>query len=459
MTIHDGKATSSRIDRRKRLPSGPKGHWLLGSTMDYMRDPLGFLERAAREYGDIFQLRLGNTRTYVLVHPELIDQVLHSQHKVFIKDKLTRLLTPVLGDGLLTSDGDFWRRQRKLAQPAFSMQQVRRYGEEMVAQTERMLDGWNGRFEGDFRHEMMRLTLEIVAKTLFNAEIEEQVEQIGASLDVVQDYFDDPTRWFRIREYIPTPATVRHRQAIRRLDRTVYGVIRQRRAGGEDPGDLLSRLLAAQDDEGTGMTDRHLRDEIVTLLLAGHETTALALTYTFHLLARHPEAEARLLEELNTVLGDRPATPEDLPNLPYADGVIKEAMRLYPPAWGIARESLEDVEIGGYDAPKGTQFFMIQWLVHRDPRWFDEPTAFHPERWLDGLEKRLPRCAYFPFGDGPRICIGQHFALMEAVLILATIARRYRLAVLPGQELSVAPSITLRPIAGTLMTALERIPS
>ena len=269
-------------------------------------------------------------------------------------------------------------------------------------------------------------------------------------------YFLDPMRWFRIREYLPTPSTLRHRRAIRGLDRIVYRIIRQRRASGLDPGDLLTRLLAAQDEGGGGMTDRQLRDEMVTIFLAGHETTALALTYAFYLLAQHPEVEARLVAELEEVLGDRPPTPDDVPRLRYTDWVIREAMRLYPPAWGIAREATSDCEVGGFQAPRGTQFFLVQWLVHRDPRWYDEPEAFRPGRRADDLERRLPRCAYFPFGDGPRICIGQHFAMMEAVLILAAVARCYRLSLVPGHRLELVPSITLRPGSGVRVVAHDR---
>jgi cytochrome P450 len=226
----------------------------------------------------------------------------------------------------------------------------------------------------------------------------------------------------------------------------IYGIIRHHRDSGRDSGDLLSRLLAARDDEcGGSMTDQQLRDEVVTLMLAGHETTALVMFYAFYRLAQAPEAEDRLAHELDSELGDRPATVRDVPNLKYTEWVIREAMRLYPPAWGIGREALADCEIGGYFVPKGTQIFLVQWLVHRDGRWFDQPESFKPERWDNDLIKRLPRGAYFPFGDGPRICIGNHFAMMEAVLLLATIARRYRLLIEPGQTLELLPSITLRP--------------
>jgi cytochrome P450 len=346
----------------------------------------------------------------------------------------------------LTSEGEFWRRQRRLAQPAFQRQQIERYAAVMVEHTERMLEAWHDGQVRDPHDDMMRLTLSIVAKTMFGTELAGEADIVGESLDVVTNHFMSPMRWFRVFDYLPLPSSRRYWRAIRLIDEIIYGIIRRHREIGRDTGDLLSRLLAARDEQGGGgMTDRQLRDEVVTLLLAGHETTALVLFYTFYLLAQSPDSEDRLAAELCEVLGDRPPNAADVPNLRYTEWIIREAMRLYPPAWGIGREALADCEIGGYHVPKGTQIFIVQWLVHRDRRWFDDPETFKPERWDNDLIKRLPRCAYFPFGDGPRICIGNHFAMMEAVLILATIARRYRLVIEPGQALELLPSITLRP--------------
>jgi cytochrome P450 len=364
---------------------------------------------------------------------------------------MTRWLIPLVGEGLLTSEGAFWRRQRKLAQPAFQRKEIERYAAVMVEHIERMLDSWHDGQVKDPHEDFMHLTLSIVAKTLFDAELGGDAILVGESLEVVMNFFMSPMRWFGIRERLPLPSTRRYHRAIKRIDDIVYGIIRQRRESGQDPGDLLSRLLAAQDEQGTQMTDRQLRDECVTLILAGHETTALVLFYTFYLLAQSPEAESRLARELQEVLGDRPATAADVSSLRYTEWVVREAMRLYPPAWGIAREALADCEIGGYDVPKGTQIFMIQYLVHRDARWFDDPETFRPERWDNDLIKRLPRCAYFPFGDGPRICIGNHFAMMEAVLILATIAHKYRMTIEASQTLELMPSVTLRPRHGLRM--------
>jgi cytochrome P450 len=419
---------------------------LLGNTFKYIRDQIGFLTWAVREYGDVVRLRLGNLTTYVLVNPEHIEQVLRTHADNFMKDKLTRWLVPLVGEGLLTSDGDFWRRQRRLAQPAFQRHQIDQYATVMVDHTEWMLSTWSSGQVRDPHVEMMRLTLGIVAKTLFDVELSGEAQLVGESLEIVMNYFMSPMRWFGIRERLPLPSTRRYVRAIRQIDDLIYGIIRQRRESRRDPGDLLARLLAARDaDTGESMSDQQLRDECVTLFLAGHETTALVLTYAFYLLSQAPEADRLLAAELREVLGERPPTAADVPSLRYAEWIIREAMRLYPPAWGIAREALADCEIGGYHVPKGTQLFMIQWLVHRDSRWFDDPETFRPRRWDNDLIKRLPRCTYFPFGDGPRVCIGNHFAMMEAVLCLATIAQKYRLNLEPGQVLELVPSVTLRP--------------
>jgi cytochrome P450 len=431
--------------QRVKLPPGPKGRFLLGNTLEYARDPLGFFTRAAREYGDFVKVRLGNLTTYLIVNPEHIEYVLRTHADNFMKDKLTRWLIPLVGNGLLTSEGEFWRRQRRLAQPAFSHQQIERYAGVMVAQTERMLESWHDGQVRDLHEDLMRLTLGIVAKTLFSSDLASEAAMVGESIEVVMNYFMSPMRWLGFRERLPLPSTRRYLRAIRQIDDLIYGIIRRRRAGGEDPGDLLSRLLGARDEQGNGMTDQQLRDESVTLILAGHETTALALFYAFYLLVASPSSEERLAAELREVLGGRAPCAGDVANLRYTEWIVREAMRLYPPAWGIGREALADCEIGGYDVPKGTQIFLVQWLVHRDSRWFADPETFRPERWDNDLIKRLPRCTYFPFGDGPRVCIGNHFAMMEAVLILATIAQKFRISAQPGHRLELLPSVTLRP--------------
>jgi cytochrome P450 len=441
---------------RGKIPPGPKGHFLIGHMLLILRDPLDFPTRCARDYGDVVRLRFGRMVTYLLSHPEHIELVLRGNHRNFRKDKGTRLLSGALGQGLLTSEGDTWRRQRQLAQPAFQLDQVQKYGEVMVAYAQRLLQDWRAGEIRDVHADMMRLTLDVVARALFGTSVAGKAETVGRVLDVVMTYYAGLMAWFPWLRWVPTPGNRRFRQAIHDLDAVIYETIAQRRAGGPVGEDLLCRLLTIRDEAGQGMTDRQLRDEVVTLFLAGHETTALALSYCFYLLATHPAAEARLTAELDEVLRGRPPTSADVSRLRYTEWVVKESMRLYPPAPGIGREALSDCEIGGYYVPRGTQIGLMQWVVHRDPRWFDDPEAFKPERWDNDLAKRLPRGAYFPFGDGPRICIGNHFAMMETVLVLATILQRYRLELAPGYKLELFPSITLRPKHGVQMVVRER---
>ena len=441
-----------------KIPPGPRGHLLLGCLPDYAGDTLGFMTRLARQYGDAVRFRLGRMSCYLFSHPDQIEEVLRSKSQHFIKDRPLQISTSVFGRGLLTSEGDLWRRQRRLIQPAFLAQQVRGYGPVMVEAAGRMLATWRDGQVRDIHAELMRVTFDVVARCLFGADLAERAEGVETAVGVLSDHFLNPLFWSPILRWLPAPSNLRFRRAVRLLDGIVYDLIRQGRGGGLDPGSLLSRLLEAQRQAGGRLTDRQLRDEMVTLLLAGHETTALALSYTFYLLARHLEAEARLVAELQEALGGRAPTAEDVPRLRYAEWVVKEAMRLYPPAWGLGREAIADCEVGGYHVPRGTQVLTIQWVVHRDPRWFEEPEAFRPERWADDLERRLPRCAYFPFGDGPRICVGQQFALTEAVLVLATVARRYRLTLVGDEPLELVASITMRPRRGITMRVQGRQP-
>jgi cytochrome P450 len=303
----------------------------------------------------------------------------------------------------------------------------------------------------------MVLTLKIAVKTLFNVDAERDVVLMSALSDELIKMFElqDSSMWLA-HNFLPTSANLRFRRLIKRLDEFIYDIIRQRRHGSEDTGDLLSMLLGAQDEDGSQMTDRQLRDEVMTLFLAGHETTALALSWTWCLLSQHPEAEARLVTELESVLGGRAPRVDDLPSLRYAEAIIKETMRLYPPAWAFGRQAIEDCEIGGYAVPKGRQLYFFPWVVHRDPRHFDYPGEFRPERWADEKMKQLPRYAYFPFGGGPRGCIGNSFAMMEAILVLTTVAQRYRLKLAEGQVIEPWPVFTLRPKYGIRMTMGRR---
>ncbi len=436
--------------------AGPKGHWLKGNLGQFIDGRLGFLEENFERYGDVFKIRLGPKPIVVFSHPDAIEEILVTKSKSFIKHFALRRTKRTLGNGLLTSEGDFWRRQRKLAQPAFNRDQIGKHAAMMVELAERMLNGWRDGQSRDAQDDMMRLTLEIAAKALFDADVTEESAGASEAMDFVMKAFT--ARLGKIApfpEWFPTPLNIRLNRAVSRLDNIVFRMISDRRKSGEDRGDLLSMLLKAQ-DEGGGMTDRQLRDEAMTLFMAGHETTANTLAWIVWLLAEHPEVEATLHAELDSVLGGRAPTLDDLHRLTYLDHVVTETLRLYSTVWLLGREAIEPVTIGGHLIPKGWTVYMSQWIVHRDPRWFDDPTEFRPERWADGLMKRIPRYAYFPFGGGPRICVGNNFALMETALILATIAGRFRLRLAPDANVVPLPTMTLRPEFGVKVVVERR---
>jgi cytochrome P450 len=443
---------------RPLAPPGPPRHWLFGNLKEFGRDQLGTMTRWAHEYGDVVSARFGPRPIVFLNHPDLVEEVLVNQNRKFIKHYRLRQTRRTLGHGLLTSEGEFWRGQRKLAQPAFHRERITSYARLMVDFTERMLQSWSDGQARDVQADMMKLTLEIVAKTLFDAEIEGDTADASAAMETLMRAFIARTgSLIAVPHWIPTPLNLRVERAIRRLERILMTVIAQRRASGEDRGDLLSMLLHAQDEEsGRRMSDRQLRDEVMTLFMAGHETTANTLAWTWVLLSRHPEAEARMHAELDSVLGDRLPTFADLARLKYTESVVNETLRINPVVWVLGREAIEPVELGGYLIPAGTTVFMPQWVIHRDCRWFDDPLAFRPERWADGMIQRIHRYAYFPFGGGPRICIGNNFALMEATLILATIARHYRLKLAAGLPIVPLATITLRPANGVKVVLTKR---
>ncbi len=443
-----------------RRPPGPKGSLLLGSLSDFRRDTLGFLARVAREYGDFVALRLGWRRVFLINHPDLIETVLVTESRHFIKHFVLRLLRPTMGNGILLSDGDFWIRQRRLIQPVFNKNRVATYGDVMVSYAERMAERWQDGETRDLHTDMMRLTLEIVAKVLFDADVAGQAADVGEALEMGMQTFI--RRWkslYPLPEWIPTPTNLKIKKVARRLDAIIYGFIKDRRTSGRDRGDLLSLLLHAQDvDDGGRMTDKQLRDEAMTLFLAGHETTANALAWTWYLLSQHPEVDAQLAAELHDVLGGRSPTVADLPRLRYTEMVVTESMRLYPPVYAFGREPVRNVRIGDYEVPRAATIIMSQWLMHRDGRFFDDPEQFRPERWADGLAKRLPKFAYFPFGGGPRLCIGNTFAMIEAVLVLATMAQKFRFTLAPGHPVVPLTTVTLRPKFGIKGVLTKRTP-
>jgi cytochrome P450 len=433
---------------RKQFPAGPSEglkRWSLGPLND---NPLEYFTKLAREYGDIAGLRVLNFRSIFINHPDLIEEVLVTNARKYSKGRVLRANRHVFGEGLLTSEGEFWLRQRRLAQPAFHRARIASYAATMVEYTQRMLNGWRGGEERDAHQEMMRLTLQIVGKTLFDADVESDAHEVGKSLELLLEIGANFRRTIFVPHWLPTPTNLRVKREVAQIEKILYRIIGERRASGRDAGDLLSMLLSAQDEDGSRMTDRQLRDEAITLFLAGHETTASTLSWTWWLLAQNPVVEGKLHAELDAILGDRAPSLDDLPRLAYTGHVITESLRLYPAAWGMARLVVEDHEIAGYPVTKGMGVAMVQWVVHRDPRWYDAPDEFRPERWENDLSKQLPRFAYFPFGGGPRQCIGNAFALMEATLILATIARKFRLRLEANHPVAPLASLTLRPRHG-----------
>jgi cytochrome P450 len=431
-----------------KFPPGPERGALDGIFSPFRRDPLTFLAQAARQYGDIVGLRFLHFRTYLISHPDFIEDVLVTHPRKFIKGRVLQANKRLFGNGLLTSEGDFWLRQRRLAQPAFHRARIGSYADTMVQYTGRLMESWKHGDVRDAHQEMMQLTLQIVGKTLFGADVTGDARAVGETLRLLLDLSSDFRKLIFTPKWLPTPRNIRTSLGVRRLEKIVYRIIAERRASGRDTGDLLSMLLAAQDEDGSRMNDRQLRDEAITLFLAGHETTANLLSWTWWLIAQHGDVEAQLHDELDSVLAGRAPGLDDLPKLRYTEHILTESMRLYPPAWGMARLAIEDHEISGYPVPKGTGVAIAQWVVHRDPRWYDAPEEFRPERWAGDLAKRLPRFAYFPFGGGPRQCIGNAFALMEATLIVATIAQQFRLRLVPGHIVLPLASITLRPRNG-----------
>ncbi|MDP9380731.1 MAG: cytochrome P450 [Chloroflexota bacterium] len=441
-----------------RYPPGPRYRIRTSTLLYYRRDPLGMFTRLAREHGDIASVRLASYDLVLLSHPQHIRDALVTNSRIFQKGPALKNTKIVLGEGLLTSEGEYHLRQRRLAQPAFHRQRVAAYGEVMAAHAARMRAAWREGITLDISREMSRLTLGVVAETLFGSHMEREADQVRKALTSAMGWFDlllVPYAHMLLR--LPLPASRRFHRAHAHLDRVIYGLIEDaRRREDRDCSDLLTMLLHSQ-EEGVGMTDAQLRDEALTIFLAGHETVANALTWTWYLLSQHPEVEMALHDELDTVLGGRLPTSSDVPSLPYTRMVLSESMRLYPPAWGVGRRAMEEYEVGGYRLPAGTVVVMSQWVTHRDPRWYPEPEKFDPARWTPEEEARRPRYSYFPFGGGPRQCIGEGFAWMEGVLLLATLAQQWKLRLAPAHKVETQPLITLRPKYGMRMTLERRV--
>jgi cytochrome P450 len=429
-------------------------------ALAFSRHPTDFLKRMATEHGDVVRIPVGQEQIYLLAHPDDVRDVLVTNHRNFKKGRALERARILLGDGLLTSEGDEHRRQRRLMQPAFHRQRIATYGDTMVAFATRRSDRWTEDRTFDVHEEMMALTMSIVGKTLFDADVEHDAADIGEALSATFSAFSATfyMPWGRIADRLPLPSTRRFQRGREKLDATIRRIISERRASGEDTGDLLSMLLRARDEEGdgSGMSDTQIRDESLTLFLAGHETTANALTWTWYLLSRHPDVESRFHAEIDA-LPPAPLSAASLASLPYTRMLLSESMRLYPPAWAMGRRALGGFRAGGHAIPAGSIVLLSPFVTQRDPRWFPDPERFDPERWEPERVTQRPKFSYFPFGGGPRICIGEQFAWMEGVLLLASIGRRWQLRLdPPDRRAELQPIITLRPKGGMPMRAERR---
>lgn len=434
-------------------PAGPKGAMLRGVLPEFLHQPLKLLERS-RGYGDIVTLRFVHRRVYLLNHPDYIKHVLVDNNQNYVKGRGSELTRPVVGEGLLTSEGEFHQRQRRLIQPAFHRRRIAALAGTMTRLTQRHMAPWGDGEIRDLHRELTQLTMSIVTQSLFGIDVQRENQKLAATLDqLLKEFsFGDATLLGRLLTRLPTPRTRRRESLRRTLDEAIYSFIKAGRARAEERDDLLSLLLAAQDTEGDGlgMSDRQVRDEVMTLFIAGHETTANAITWTFYLLAQHPEIEAQLHAELAEVLAGRIPTADDVPNLKYTRMVLSEAMRLYPPAWIMGRMAVAEDEIGGYRVPARSPILISQWVMHRHPAYWDEPQRFDPQRFEPDspAARQRPRYTYFPFGGGPRLCIGESFAWMEGILLIATLAQRFRFCLTPSACIEPQPLVTLRPKYG-----------
>ena len=451
-----------KVDRRA-LPPGPSELPVVGQSFRYLSDPLALLREAA-EYGDLVTISTKPRLVYLVNHPDLIRELFVTNHQSVGRGFLTGTYRYLMGNGLVTADGALHLRQRRLMQPQFHHNRIAGYAAVMTNFANRHEQGWHDGQRVDVAQEMSDLTLHIVVKTLFGLDPPDTVRRIGEAFEVSNDYItirgNQPESVRKLMHRLPAPLTRRFKRGLAYLDDTVYSLIEQRRRSGLDGDDLLSLLLNVRDDEAENpedavMTDQQVRDEAITLFAAGHETTAVALTWTWYLLATHPEIQARFQAELDEVLGGRIPTPNDLPNLPFTERVVTESMRLYPPIWSTGRMTYEPITLGGWEIPAGAGLVAPQLIVQRDPRWFDDPLEFRPDRWTPQFRETVHRFAYYPFGGGPRLCIGEGFAWMEAILILATLGQRWTMRHDPHHEAELMPLVSLRPKDGMPMF-LER---
>ena len=441
-------------------PPGPKGNWLLGNLLQLRQGFLPLAKSALQTHGDLIYLRAGLNHIYVVNHPDYIHEVLVAQADKFYKTKLVkRVFAKTFGSGIGFSDGAFHKQQRSMVQPALHTSRLGKYALAMIDHTKKTIVEWQPDQQYELRAEMTKLTMEVVAETLFGSDIEGLSGQVSGALTSVVDSAKNQFKasLIKLPDWIPTAQRRQEQAAIQRLDSIIAEIIRQRRSSGEDKGDLLSKLLlATEEHNGRKMTDKQARDEAITLFLGGYETTSLALTWAWYLLLAHPEVEAKVVAEIDTVLTDQDPTLADLNKLIYMEMTLMEALRMYPPLWVFTREPIEDVKIGGYTLRKGSTVFISPYITQRDPRYFPDPDRFIPERFALGSGEHIPRYAYFPFGAGPRVCIGQSFALTEMKLVLALMLRTYQLRLVDGQQVTPKTSANLRPREGIYFTVATR---
>lgn len=436
--------------------STPEILWLTITGAKF--DQLAFALTLSKDYGGISYSELGPVNMYQINDPELVHEVLVEKANKFHKaDRMKTALKAFAGNGLLLSEGDFWKRQRKLAQPAFHIKRIESYAQTMVEHAQNMLDGWRSGETRYIDREMMKLTLSIVCKTLFDADVSGDAERVGVLMtEVLEESNEKINSAFELPEWIPSRKRAHRKAVLAELDAIIQRFIEDRQRSGEDKGDLLSMLLDARDEDGSGMDAKQLRDEAMTLFIAGHETTAMALSWAWYLLANNPACMQKLQQEVDNVLQGRAPTMHDLANLPYSDMVLKEALRLYPPASGVTRQAVEDVQIGDYTLESGVMISLSIYAMQRSPLYFPNPDSFDPERFSKENESKIPRYAYLPFGGGPRVCIGNMFAIMEARLILAAVAQRYDLELEAGQDVVAETLLTIRPKNGIRMKLKQR---
>jgi cytochrome P450 len=441
----------------KKAP-GPRGGWLLGSTLDFKDSPLEFCAYVQKAYGDVARFQVGPSYWYLVSHPEDIHSIMTEQASIFQKPKIAkRLWSKFLGDGILTTEAEVWRRQNRMMRPAFHKNRIEEYGRLMVEYTHRMIDGWTDGSVVDMDDAMVGVTLEIVAKTLFDADVQDGAETVGHAMHVLhQEMIEHIHMPLPVPKWWPSKRNKRKLQAIKDIEDIVHGVISERRDSGKDHGDLLSMLMAAEDEEGQGLSDTELRDQSMTIFFAGHETTAHAMTWTWYLLAKHPEITTRLVTDIHEVTGGDRLSVAHLSQLPYLEMVIKESMRILPSVWVFIKEPTQDAELRGYKIPKGAQVVISPYVIQHDERWYKNPETFDPERFSKERVGEIPNGAYVPFSGGARICLGKSFAMMEAQLIIGSMVQRLVPRLAGTGHVKRHAQLSMHPLGGLPATIMLR---